>query len=207
MIGYLQGRIAGVQRGGNRTLLTLDVNGVGYDLQIMPRLVNKLPPEGETLQMFTHLQVREDQMILYGFAIAAERDLFRQLISVSGVGPQLALALLEGMELAELVQAIVSGNTRSLSRTPGVGSKTAERIALELKTKLAEWRQQSGLTTVPSAGPIAAVREEVELTLLALGYSSTEVIQALQAVGENTALAKAGDAEAWIRAAIAWLSR
>uniref|UniRef100_B8HLC1 Holliday junction branch migration complex subunit RuvA n=1 Tax=Cyanothece sp. (strain PCC 7425 / ATCC 29141) TaxID=395961 RepID=B8HLC1_CYAP4 len=207
MIGYLQGRIAGVQRGGNRTLLTLDVNGVGYDLQILPRLVNKLPPEGETLQMFTHLQVREDQMILYGFAITAERDLFRQLISVSGVGPQLALALLEGMELAELVQAIVSGNTRTLSRTPGVGSKTAERIALELKTKLAEWRQQSGLTTVPSAGPIAAVREEVELTLLALGYSSTEVMQALQAVGENTALAKAGDAEAWIRAAIAWLSR
>ena len=165
------------------------------------------PPADETMQVFTHLQVREDQQILYGFATAAERDLFRQLIAVSGIGPQLALALIDTLGLQDLVQAIVSSNTRCLAQTPGVGTKTAERIALELKTKLSEWRDRSGLETLPAAGPITAIQEDVEMTLLALGYTTQEVSKALQAVGQNTALAKNADAEAWIRAAIAWLSQ
>lgn len=208
MIGYLKGTIAGIQKlSSSRVILTLDVNQVGYDLQIAPRLVPHLPAVGEPLQVFTHLQVREDQWTLFGFDSIAERDLFRQLVSVSGIGPQLALALLDKLGLQDLVQAIVSGNTRALSRTPGVGAKTAERIALELKTKLAEWRQQSGLSSLPSAGPTAEIQEDVELTLLALGYTSDEIMQALQAVGQNSSLAKNAEPEAWIRQAIAWLSQ
>lgn len=208
MLGYLKGLVVDLQkRSGNRTVLTLDVNQVGYDLQIPPRLAPQLPAQGEIIQLFTHLQVREDQIVLFGFGSAAERDLFRQLISVSGIGAQLALALLDTLGLQDLVQAIVSGNTRMLAKTPGVGSKTAERIALELKTKLSEWRQNIGIVIAPTAGPVAAIQEDVEITLLALGYTNSEVMQALQAVGENTALSKTAEAEAWIREAIAWLSR
>jgi holliday junction DNA helicase RuvA len=208
MIGYLKGTIAYILKSSsNRTTLTLEVNQVGYDLQIVPRLLQQLPDIGEETQIFTHLAVREDQVTLFGFGSAAERDLFRQLVSVSGIGPQLGLALLDTLGLQDLVQAIVSGNTRLLSRTPGVGTKTAERIALELKTKLAEWRQQSGLTIAPGAGPTVNIQEDVEMTLLALGYTDKEITQALQAVGQNTALSKSDDAEAWIRQAIAWLSQ
>ncbi len=208
MIGYLKGFVAAIQKMGNhRTLLTLDVNQVGYDLLIPARTVTELPPPSEMTQMFTHLQVRDDQMVLFGFASPAERDLFRQLVSVTGVGPQMALALIDTLGLQDLVQAIVSGNIRMLARTPGVGNKTAERLALELKTKMAQWREDSGLVTLPTAGPVATIQEDVEITLLALGYTTSEVMQALQAVGQSTALTKTGDPEAWIREAIAWLSR
>ena len=207
MIGYLKGTVASIQKNSNRVTLTLDVNQIGYDLQVVPRLLQTLPDVGEATQVFTHLHVREDQMVLFGFETAAERDLFRQLVSVSGIGPQLALALLDTLGLQDLVQAIVVGNTRVLSKTPGVGAKTAERIALELKTKLAEWRQQAGVITAPSAGPATSVQEDVEMTLLALGYTNTEITQALQAVGQSSSLSKSDDAEAWIRHAIAWLSQ
>ncbi|SRR5579883_381726 len=207
MIGYLKGSIAYIQKANNRVTLTLDVNQIGYDIQIVPRMLHQIAGVGETIQIFTHLHVREDQMVLFGFESAAERDLFRQLVSVSGIGPQLALALLDTMGLQDLVQAIVVGNTRALSRTPGVGTKTAERIALELKTKLAEWRQQAGMITAPAAGPALTVQEDVEMTLLALGYTNSEIAQALQAVGQSSTLAKTADAEEWIRSAIAWLSR
>lgn len=207
MISYLKGTLAAIQKiGSNRVILTLEVNQIGYELQVIPRMTQALPV-GEVVQVFTHLQVREDQIVLFGFASMAERDLFRQLVSVSGVGPQLAVALLDTLGLPDLVQAIVSSNTRLLSRTPGVGTKTAERIALELKAKLADWRLQSGLTTTPDAGPVTSVQEDVEMTLLALGYTTSEITQALRAVGQNTALAKTADAEDWIREAIAWLSR
>jgi len=207
MIGYLKGTVASIQKAGNRVILTLEVNQVGYDVQIVPRLVMQLPTVGETMQVFTHLQIREEVVTLFGFGAAAERDLFRQLVSVSGIGPQLAVALLDTLGLQDLVQAIVSGNTRALSKTPGVGGKTAERISLELRTKLAEWRQQAGILTTPAAGPAIALQEDVEMTLLALGYTNSEISQALQAVGTNTTLSKRDDAEEWIRAAIAWLSQ
>lgn len=207
MIGSLRGTVAAIHRTGTRTVLLLDVNQVGYELQILPRFVAQIPGMGESIQVFTHLQVREDQSILFGFASLAERDLFRQLIAVSGIGPQLAVALMDTLGLQELVQAIVSSNTRLLSRTPGVGAKTAERIALELRTKLAEWRDQSGLATLPDAGPVGTVQEEVEMTLLALGYTSSEITKALRVVGQQTAIAKTSNTEDWIREAIAWLSQ
>jgi holliday junction DNA helicase RuvA len=208
MLSYLKGTIASVQKiSTSRVMLTLEVNQIGYELQILPRMMSELPAAGEVAQIFTHVQVREDQMAVFGFASAAERDLFRQLISVSGVGPQLAMALLDTLGLQDLVQAIVISNTRLLSRTPGVGAKTAERLALELKTKLSEWRLQSGFSTVPDASPSTSIQEDVEMTLLALGYSSSEITQALRAVGQKTTLSKTAHAEDWIREAIAWLSQ
>lgn len=208
MISYLKGTLVDIQKlGGHRVILTLDVNQMGYDLQVTSRLVSELPPLGESVQVFSHFQIRDDQVVLFGFSSRPERELFRQLVSVSGIGPQMGMALLDTLGFQELIQAIVSSNTRLLSRTPGVGSKTAERIVLELKTKLAEWRRQVGLTMAPMGGPAAAVQEDVEITLLALGYTSGEILQALQAVGRETALTKNADTEEWIRAAIAWLSR
>lgn len=207
MIGYLKGTVAAIQKAGSRVTLTLEVNQVGYDLQVASRLIQQIPGLGEIVQIFTHQQVRDDQVVLYGFGSRAERDLFRQLISVSGVGPQLAIALLDSLELTDLVQAIVAGNTRALSKTPGVGTKTAERIALELKTKLAEWRQQAGLTTTPSAAPSNTIQEDVEMTLLALGYTNQEIHQAMAAIGGSTALPKNASPEDWIRMTIAWLSQ
>jgi holliday junction DNA helicase RuvA len=206
MIGYLKGSIASYLKSNNRVILTLDVQQVGYDVQITPRLMQEFPAIGESVQVFTHLNVREDQMTLFGFGTAAERDLFRQLVSVSGIGPQMAMALLDTLGLQDLVQAIVAGNTRVLAKTPGVGTKTAERIALELRTKLAEWRQEAGLITAPTAGPVATIQEDVEMTLLALGYTNSEIAKALQAVGQSSTLSKTANAEEWIRRSISWLS-
>lgn len=210
MIGYLKGTVATIQKStGNRVTLILEVNQIGYEVQIPRRLSQELQvAPGELVQVFTHLQIREDQQILYGFGSAAERDLFRQLISVSGIGTQLAIALIDTLGLPNLVQAIVTGNIRTLSKTPGVGKKTAERIALELKTKLAEWRQEAGVTTsTSSTGPAPAILEDAEMTLLALGYDSKEIAQALDAVSQDGLLAKNPNAEEWIRSAIAWLSQ
>jgi Holliday junction DNA helicase RuvA len=207
MIGYLKGTIVTLQKNSNRVILTIEVNNIGYDVQVVPRFAQELPSTDEEVQIFTHLNLREDGVTLFGFGLAAERDLFRQLISVSGIGPQLAVALLDTLGLQDLVQAIVAGNTRLLSRTPGVGTKTAERIALELKTKLSEWRQQANLVIAPGAGPATNILEDVEMTLLALGYTDKEITQALQAVGQSSALSKSDDAETWIRQAIAWLSQ
>jgi Holliday junction DNA helicase RuvA len=210
MISYLKGTVATIQKSsGNRVTLILDVNEIGYELQIPKRLSQELLAASEgKVQVFTHLQIREDQQVLYGFASAAERDLFRQLIGVSGIGAQLAIALIDTLGLPNLVQAIVTGNIRALAKTPGVGNKTAERIALELKTKLAEWRQLAGVATPASAtGPSPAILEDVEMTLLALGYENSEIGQALEAVSQDTLIAKSKNPEEWIRSAIAWLSR
>lgn len=207
MISYLKGTLIQLHKAHNRTQVLVEVNAIAYEIFITSRHGQTLPPPGETTQIFTHLQVREDQWTLFGFGTSAERDLFRQLISVSGIGAQMGLALLDALELGALVQAIVGNNSRVLTRAPGIGKKTADRIVLELKTKLDQWREETGLSTAPSALPQSEIQEEVELTLLALGYSDTEIIQALQAVGENTALSKAAQAEDWIRESIAWLSR
>ncbi|CBN58002.1 MULTISPECIES: Holliday junction branch migration protein RuvA [Kamptonema] len=207
MINYLKGTVADIQKGNNRVMLILEVNQIGYEVQILPRMTGQLPAMGEVVQVFTHQQVKEDQMVLYGFISGAERNLFRQLVSVSGIGAQLAIALLETLGLQDLVQAIVGGNTRILAKTPGVGNKTAERLVLELRTKLSEWRNQEGLSTSVPAGVSSVIQEEVEMTLLALGYTGAEVMQALQALSQDPSLLKKGNAEDWIREAIAWLSR
>lgn len=208
MINYLKGTVAGCQKiSTDRVILILEVDRVGYELYIPAHLEKELPAPGEIVQVFTHLQVREDQMLLYGFGSAAERDLFRQLVSVNGIGAALAISLLNTLGLQELVQAIVTGNVRALAKTRGVGNKTAERIALELKTKLAEWRHSAGVSSPKSSTLTPAIVEDVEITLLALGYTNSEIMKALEAVSEDPLMFKSKEAEDWIRAAIAWLSQ
>ncbi|MGB7249451.1 MAG: Holliday junction branch migration protein RuvA [Phormidesmis sp.] len=207
MIGYVKGRLADSQKFPNgRVIVTVEAGGVGYDMQINPRVLTGLPALGDPVQVYTHLQNREDVQVLFGFGSKAERDVFRLLISVSGIGPQMGMALLDTLGLNELIQSVVNGNARMLSRTPGVGNKTAERIILELKTKLSEWRQHSGIVA-PTGGPVSAVQEDVEMMLIALGYTNSEISKALVAVGSQQALSKSDDTEVWIREAIAWLSR
>jgi Holliday junction DNA helicase RuvA len=208
MLSYIKGVLVDLQKpGSGRVIITVEVNQMGYDLQITTRFLSELPPMGEPLQVFCHLKIQDDQPIVFGFPSRSERDVFRQLVSVSGIGPQMGMALLDTLGFQELIQAVVAGNTRLISRAKGVGNKTAERLVLELKTKLSEWRQQSGLAIAPAGGPMANVQEEVEITLLALGYTNGEIIKALQVVGRNSTLAKNDNAEDWIREAITWLSQ
>jgi holliday junction DNA helicase RuvA len=211
MIGYLRGAIAACRAAESSRKtpvcfwLTLDVQGVGYDIQIVASAAINLSAVGEIVQIFTHLQTREDQMVLFGFLSLAERDLFRQLIGVTGIGTQVAMALLNSLGLQDLVRAIVTGNTRVLSLTPGVGSKTAERLALELKSKLSDWRMAQVGTTSTTAN---VVQEELEMALLALGYTPTEIGSALRAISTSSAtLAQSQEVEPWLKAAIAWLSQ
>ncbi len=203
MISYLKGIAIQIQTpANNRSILILEVNGIGYELQIPQRMILEVVLNNE-IQVFAHQQVREDSMSLYGFSSAAERDLFRQLISVSGVGASLAIALLDKLGLADTVSAIVTSNIQRLSTAPGVGKKTAERLALELRSKLGQWRVASGLLeALPLTSLNPTMQAEVEMTLLALGYSNEEIQQALQAISQDSLMVKSPNIEDWLRLAI-----
>lgn len=208
MINYLKGKIAHInQTSNNRLIMILEVNFIGYEIQIPSRLARELSLKTEEImQIFTHLQSREEQQILYGFSSAAERDLFRQLINVNGVGAQLAITLIDTLGLEDLVQAIVKSDTKKLIKTPGVGVKTAERIALELKTKLSQWRREAGVDALVTASlPSPEILEDLEMTLLALGYTPTEINQAISALSQDSQMLKNTNGEDWIRSAITWL--
>ncbi len=204
MISYLKGTaIEILTPTTNRTVLILEVNGVGYELQVPQRTIAEIPINTE-IQIFTHQQMREEQIAIYGFSSAAERDLFRQLISVSGVGASLAIALLDKLGLVDTVQAIVTSNIQRLSSAPGVGKKTAERLALELRSKLGQWRIASGLAAdLPLTSLNQTMQAEVEMTMLALGYTHDEIRQALQAIGRDSLMVKSQNIEDWLRLAIA----
>ncbi len=210
MINYLKGSpIEVIKNTNNRIILILEVNKVGYELQIPLKLAREISQDKlETLQIFTHLQIKDDQQILYGFSTTAERELFRQLISVSGIGAQSAIALIDTLGLEELVQAIVTGNIRILSQTPGIGKKTAERIALELRTKLSQWRKLVGVTVASSSAmPSLEILEDIEMTLLALGYTNEEINKAISTLSQDNLMLKNTNTEEWIKEAIAWLSQ
>ncbi len=209
MINYLKGTIIDIVKiPANRMILILEVNQIAYEIQVTSRWARELSlKEDKNQQIFTHLQIREEQPTLYGFVSLCERDLFRQLISVSGIGTQLAIALIDTLGLDELVQAIVSERARTLCKAPGVGQKTAERIILELKTKLIQWQKALGLSSSrPSGIPEAALLEELELTLLALGYTANEIQQTITVLSQDEQLLQNPQIEEWIRQAIAWLS-
>jgi Holliday junction DNA helicase RuvA len=182
---------------------------MGYEIQISSRFAQKIVKNQlENIQVFTYLQIRDDYPILYGFATVDERDLFRQLISVNGIGAQLAIALIDTLGLEELVQAIINGNTRSLAKTPGVGEKTAERIILEFKTKLSQLQKLLGKTLYSTAAiPSLEVLEDLEITLLALGYTNKEINQAVSTLSKDKKIFKNHDGEEWIREAIIWLNQ
>jgi Holliday junction DNA helicase RuvA len=168
------------------TQIVVNVHGVGYEVHIPLSSFDKLPPNGKPVKILTHLQVREDAHILYGFMSAAERDLFRLLINhVSGIGPKLGLAVLSGMTVGNFKTAVVNGNSGLLAKISGIGKKTAERIVLELKDKLgiaAAWEVASA-----EHAPDTVRINDAVLALLSLGYKQTDAHTAVKA-----ALAAAG---------------
>ncbi len=179
MYAYLKGTVA--DKGQNE--LVLDVQDVGYLLFVSMTTLQETPPVGKTMKLFTYLSVREDAMELFGFATREEKAMFLKLLSVSGVGTKLALAILSAMPLRDLSLAIVTGDAATLSRAPGVGKKTAQRIALELKEKVTE----SEFESAPASGaPLSPVQEDAAVEALAalqaLGYTPVEASRALAQV-------------------------
>lgn len=209
-IAYLKGKIISVAKNySNRFILQIEVNNIGYEVQIIPRFAQELAQEADLVTIYTHLQIQEDRQTLFGFVSVTQRDLFRQLISVSGIGTQSAIALLDTLTVPDLIVAIVSSNIPTLTKTPGVGKKTAERIALELKSKLAQWQDVADVKIpIPSDAniPQPEIREELEMTLLALAYTPEEIQQAITAISQDVQLQKNPNIEEWLRSAISWLT-
>lgn len=159
--------------------LLIDVGGVGYELEAPMSTFYKLPGLGEKLSLHTHLTVREDAHLLFGFATLAEKTLFRELIRLSSIGPKLALSILSGLSVEEFWQAVRAGDTVRFSKVPGIGKKTAERLVIELRDKVGsgEGLRLPGATAAP-AGPLA----EARAALAALGYKPAEVDRFTEAV-------------------------
>ena len=179
MYAYLKGTVA--DKGLNE--LVLDVGGVGYLLSVSMTTLQDAPPAGETMKVYTYLSVREDAMELFGFATKEEKEMYLKLLSVSGIGPKLALAILGSMPLRDLSLAIVTGDVNALSRAPGVGKKTAQRIALELKEKVSESDFASAPTAHTAYTPVQEdAATEALAALQALGYTAAEAARAISQV-------------------------
>ena len=173
MIGRLQGQLAAK----NPPQVLVDCHGVGYEVDVPMSTFYNLPELGGAVTLLTHFVVREDAQILFGFASAQEREAFRQLIKITGVGPRMALSLLSGMSVADLAQAITQQAVGRLTKVPGIGKKTAERLLLELKGKLGADLGALG------AGPAQSdVQSDIHQALLALGYNDKEAAAALKAL-------------------------
>ena len=173
MIGRLSGRLAAK----SPPQVLLDVNGVGYELDVPMSTFYNLPALGEPAQLLTHLVVREDAQLLYGFLTEAERATFRELVKISGVGPRTALAILSGLSVAELVAAVSRQDSARLVKVPGIGKKTAERLLLELKGKLgADLPLPAGATALSDA------QADITQALQALGYNEREAQAAIKAL-------------------------
>ncbi|PYK37748.1 MAG: Holliday junction branch migration protein RuvA [Verrucomicrobia bacterium] len=184
MITFLDGKLIS----SLPTQAIVDVSGVGYEVFIPLSSYDKLPAAGQSVRILTHLHVREDAHVLYGFMSAAERDLFRLLVNhVSGIGPKLALAVLSGMSVSNFKSAVVNSDVTALAKISGLGKKTAERIVLELKDKLgvaAAWEAASA-THAPS--PEEEEANEAVLALIALGYKQIDAhknVREMQQKGE-----------------------
>ncbi len=182
MIGFLRGRLTAKQP----PQLMIDVGGVGYELEAPMSTFYTLPAMGSDVGLFTHLVVREDAHILYGFGSDRERRLFRELLKVSGVGPKVALALLSGMSVDNFLLCIEAQDATALVRLPGVGRKTAERLLIEMRDRIKGFGEITGVmsksgTLETAAGPQA----EAYSALVALGYKPAEVLRLLKTVDES----------------------
>ena len=175
------GRLAGTLLEKNPPQILLDVQGVAYEIDVPMSTFYNLPNIGDRLTLFTHLVVREDAHLLFGFGSENERRAFRQLIRISGVGARIALAVLSGLSVAELAQAVSMQDSGRLTKVPGIGKKTAERLLLELKDKLG-----ADLTTAVGVHRPAPVAADVLNALLSLGYSDKEAARAVRELSEGT---------------------
>jgi Holliday junction DNA helicase RuvA len=178
------GRLSGTLVEKNPPQILLDVQGVAYEVDVPMSTFYNLPSLGERISLFTHLVVREDAHLLFGFGSESERRAFRQLIKISGIGARTALSVLSGLSVAELAQAVTMQETGRLTKIPGIGKKTAERLLLELKDKLGvEVTSAIGVNRAP---PVTA---DVLNALVALGYSDKEAVHAVRELPDGVAVA------------------
>ena len=184
MISYIKGALGAVED----DVIVVETGGIGLAVHVPLSLLEELPPLGEEVTVYTYFQVREDAMTLYGFLHRQDREMFKQLLGVNGIGPKGALGILSIMRPDDLRIAIVSGDAKAISRAPGIGAKTAQKIILELKDKLDledafEKKLNAGRLTPETAVAAGAemVQDAVE-ALVALGYGNTEALKAVRAV-------------------------
>ena len=196
MIAHLRGKL--LAKHPNQAIV--ETGGVGYDVTITVPTFSDLPPLGAEVSLHVHTHVREDLIALYGFLRPSEKLLFEKLITVSGIGPKLAITILSGMEADEMVRAIRSNNIARLTRIPGIGKKTAERMVLELRDKLPE----PGPSSAPATPPMNATEEDVLSALVNLGYQRPAAEKALGIVTKN---GKAASFDVMFREALAALSK
>lgn len=181
MYAYIKGELAEI----NTDHIVIEAGGIGYQVFISLQTFDYLPSVGEDLKIYTYLYLREDAMILYGFLTKDDLELFKLLISVRGIGPKGGLAILSTLEADDLRFAILSGDAKAISKAPGVGGKTAQRVILELKDKLSledafEAKTEHAQKNAAAAG--GSVKNDAVMALTALGYSSTESLKAVSAV-------------------------
>ena len=177
------GKLTGTLSDKNPPQVIVDCGGVGYEVQVPMSTFYNLPAEGQTVSLLTHFVVREDAQILYGFTTKTEREAFRELIKISGVGPRTALAVLSGMAVGELAQAVTLQEAGRLIKVPGIGKKTAERLLLELKGKL-------GADIGAPVGGAHDVQSDILQALLALGYSDKEAPLALKSLPKDVGVSE-----------------
>ncbi|HWS11152.1 MAG TPA: Holliday junction branch migration protein RuvA [Rhodocyclaceae bacterium] len=175
------GRLTGILIEKNPPQITLDVHGVGYEVDVPMSTFYNLPPVGERLSLFIHLLVREDGHFLYGFAAEGERAAFRQLLKISGIGARTALAVLSGLSVSDLSRAVAAQESGRLTKIPGIGKKTAERLLLELRDKL-----PSAVPSMPAHAHASG--GDVLNALLALGYSEKEAQAAVGAIRRSVSI-------------------
>ncbi|MBQ8137540.1 MAG: Holliday junction branch migration protein RuvA [Clostridia bacterium] len=183
MIAYLEGRVA--EKGLNT--LVVDVNGVGYLLTCSQNTIMKAPETGAAMRVYTYMAVREDAVELYGFQSREEKSMFLSLTGVTGIGPKSAVQILGSMPLRDLTRAVMEGDVTALSRAQGVGKKTAQRIALELKGKVSDYELKAILgdeaaSISAAAAPASDEAADAMLALQQLGYSSQEALRAIAKV-------------------------
>jgi Holliday junction DNA helicase RuvA len=196
MIAHLRGRL--LAKHPNQVVV--ETGGVGYDVTISVPTFSDLPGIGNEVALHIHTHVREDLIALYGFLRPAEKQLFEKLITVSGIGPKLAITILSGMAADEMVGAIRGNDIARLTRIPGIGKKTAERMVLELRDKL----PPAGVGEIPAAPVMSAMEEDVVSALVNLGYQRAAAERALASVVRN---GKDGSFELMFREALAALAR
>jgi holliday junction DNA helicase RuvA len=192
MIAHIRGRL--LSKHPNQAIV--DCGGVGYQLAITVPTFSGLPDEGAEVSLYVHTHVREDQIALFGFLKTDEKALFEKLIAVSGIGPKLAITVLSGMSAPDMIAAIRGNDLTRLTKIPGVGKKTAERMVLELKDKLDQFSTTEATVIAPAASPL---EEDIVSALVNLGYQRSAAERALQSLGP----AKGQGFEQLFRAAMA----
>lgn len=170
------GRLCGTLAEKSPPMVLIDVRGIGYEVDVPMSTFYNLPALGETVTLLTHFVVREDAQVLFGFGTAGERATFRELVKISGVGPRTALAILSGLSVAELAQAVSRQDGARLVKVPGIGKKTAERLLLELKGKLGPD------LALPAAAALDDAQSDITQALQALGYNEREAQAAVKAL-------------------------